>query len=151
MNYLIRNCKEADLNKLVILCEKHAAYEKAAYSPIGKKDRLNQALFSTGKQLNCLVVEVSNTIVGYATYTFDYSTWDAQRFIYLDCLYLEEDFRNYGIGAVLMDKVKQAGEANGCINMQWQTPDFNEKAIKFYKRIGGVGKEKIRFTLNLEQ
>ncbi|WP_116788645.1 GNAT family N-acetyltransferase [Flavobacterium psychrotrophum] len=151
MDYIIRDCKETDLDKLVILCEKHAAYERAAYLVEGKKERLQYALFSDNRQLNCLVVEVSGTIIGYATYTFDFSTWDAQKFIYLDCLYLEDEYRNYGIGAVLMDKVKQAGEANGCINMQWQTPDFNEKAIKFYKRIGGVGKEKMRFTLNLEQ
>lgn len=151
MDYIIRNCKETDLDKLVVLCEKHAAYEKATYVAEGKKERLQDALFSDSRQLNCLVAEVSGIIIGYATYTFDFSTWDAQKFIYLDCLYLEDDYRNYGIGAVLMDKVKQAGEAAGCINMQWQTPDFNEKAIKFYKRIGGVGKEKMRFTLNLEQ
>lgn len=151
MDYTIRDCRETDLDKLVALCGKHAAYEQAAYNPDGKKERLNDAIFSGNRQLTCLVVEVGNTIVGYATYTFDFSTWDAQRFIYLDCLYLEDDYRNYGIGAVLMDKVRQAGEAGGCANMQWQTPEFNEKAIKFYKRIGGVGKDKVRFTLNLQQ
>lgn len=151
MDYNVRDCKEDDLDKLVVLCEKHAAYEKAAYAPEGKKERLQQALFSGQRQLNCLVVEVSGHIVGYASYTFDYSTWDAQSFIYLDCLYLEDGYRNYGIGAVLMDKVRAAGEAKGCVNMQWQTPDFNEKAIRFYKRIGGIGKEKMRFTLALQQ
>ena len=149
MEYLIREGQERDLDKIVVLCQKHAEYEKASYNPHGKKDSLRQALFSKPTQLNCLVVVVAEKVIGYATYTFDYSTWDAQRFIYLDCLYLEDAYRGMGIGEALMEKVKAVGQANRCINLQWQTPDFNVKAIKFYRRIGGIGKEKVRFTLPL--
>ncbi|MCK8495342.1 GNAT family N-acetyltransferase [Spirosoma sp. RP8] len=106
-------------------------------------------MFSTNPVLNCLVVEVAGKLIGFSTYTFDFSTWDAQKFIYLDCLYLDDDYRSYGIGAVLMDKVKQAGQQANCVNMQWQTPDFNVRAIKFYDRIGGIGKTKVRYTLPL--
>ncbi|UUC47359.1 GNAT family N-acetyltransferase [Flavobacterium cerinum] len=53
------------------------------------------------------------------------------------------------MGKALLEKVKTIGEAADCINMQWQTPDFNENAIRFYKRIGGIGKNKVRFTLPL--
>lgn len=150
MNYSIRNCTEKDLDTLIVLCQKHAEYEKAIFNPEGKKDKLRPALFSEMKSLYCLVTEVDNKIIGYATYTFDFSTWDAQQFIYLDCLYLEEDYRNYGIGQVLIEKVKEIGQLNNCINMQWQTPDFNVKAIKFYNRIGGIGKDKVRFVLPLK-
>lgn len=144
-------CVEADLDSIVELSAKHAAYEKAQYSSQGKKEGLREALFAPNPVLNCLVVDVDGKLVGYATYTFDFSTWDAQKFIYLDCLYLEDDHRSYGIGAVLMDKVKQAGQDVKCINMQWQTPDFNVRAIKFYDRIGGTGKNKVRYTLRLAQ
>jgi GNAT superfamily N-acetyltransferase len=149
MDYLIRACEPTDLGQLVVLCQHHATYEKASYNPEGKKEALHDAIFNGATPLNCLLVQVGNVLVGYATWTFDFSTWDAQRFIYLDCLYLEDEYRNYGIGAVLMEKVKQAGIEKNCVNMQWQTPDFNEHAIRFYKRIGGVGKNKVRFTMDL--
>ncbi len=149
MDYTIRACEERDMAKLITLCALHAAYEQAPYDPLGKKERLATALFSDHKQLNCIVAEVEGEVIGYATYTFDYSTWDAARFIYLDCLYLEDDYRSFGIGQRLLEEVKARGIAAGCINMQWQTPDFNERAIKFYKRIGGIGKNKVRFTLPL--
>jgi len=149
LSYKIRPCVPLDLDKLMVLIEKHAEFEKAAFTKEGKQARLQTALFSEHAPLNCIVVEVSDQVIGYATYTFDYSTWDAAWFIYLDCLYLEDDYRSYGIGQVLMEKVKENGEARGCVNMQWQTPDFNERAIKFYKRIGGIGKNKVRFTLPL--
>lgn len=61
----------------------------------------------------------------------------------------EENYRSFGIGARLLEIVKEAGQVGDIINMQWQTPDFNVKAIKFYKRIGGIGKAKIRFILPL--
>lgn len=147
--YQIRSCIPSDLEKLMVLIEKHTTFEKAAFTKEGKQERLKLALFGEHAPLNCIVAEVGGHVIGYATYTFDYSTWDAGRFIYLDCLYLEDDYRSYGIGQVLMEKVKAAGEARGCVNMQWQTPDFNERAIKFYKRIGGLGKNKVRFTLPL--
>ncbi|KPH14413.1 GNAT family N-acetyltransferase [Chryseobacterium sp. ERMR1:04] len=150
MNYLIRTSIESDLDKLIDLCQKHAAYERASYHLQGKKENLKKALFSEEKVLNCLIVEVSGEIIGYATYTFDFSTWDAEKFIYLDCLYLEDDFRSYGIGQALIEKIEEIGKSQNCINMQWQTPDFNVRAIKFYNRIGASGKEKIRFTLPLK-
>ncbi len=149
MKYIIRECKTGDLDALVVLCAKHADYERAEYNAAGKKEKLEAALFSDDKKLYGMVVEVAGEVVGYVTYTFDFSTWDAQKFIYLDCLYLEDAYRNFGIGQVLMEKVIEIGKSENCVNMQWQTPDFNEKAIRFYKRIGGIGKEKVRFTVPL--
>lgn len=148
--YEIRDCIPADMDQLMLLIEKHVEYEKASYTPVGKKEKLVSALFTDNKRLNCIVAATQERIIGYATYTFDFSTWDAERFIYLDCLYLEENYRSFGIGKVLLERVKEIGQLQDCINMQWQTPDFNVRAIKFYKRIGGVGKNKVRFTLNLK-
>lgn len=149
MNYLIRDCQPNDLNTVVDLCQKHAEYEKASFNPIGKEERLKNAIFDVHPKLFCLVVEVDETIVGYASYTIDFSTWDAASFMYMDCLYLEEAFRGYGIGEAIIEELKQIAIAKKCINIQWQTPTFNERAIKFYHRIGGTGKDKVRFTFDL--
>lgn len=149
MEYSIRNCEPQDLPKLVILCQNHAEFEKADFSPEGKEEGLKEALFGDNPKLHCLVVATNETIVGYVSYTFDYSTWDAATFMYMDCLFLEEEARSFGIGEVLIEKLKQIGIEKNCINIQWQTPQFNERAIKFYHRIGAKGKEKVRFTLEL--
>ena len=149
MEYSIRNCEPQDLPKLVILCQKHAEFEKADFSPEGKEEGLKEALFGDNPKLYCLVVTTDKDTVGYVSYTFDYSTWDAATFMYMDCLFLEEEARSFGIGEVLIEKLKQIGIEKNCINIQWQTPQFNERAIKFYHRIGAKGKEKVRFTLEL--
>ena len=150
MEYSIRNCEIADLPKLVILCQKHAEFEKADFSPEGKKENLQKAIFSENPKLFCLVVAAKETIVGYVSYTFDFSTWDTATFMYMDCLFLEEEARSFGIGKVLIEKLKEIAAKNNCVNIQWQTPEFNTRAIKFYNRIGAKGKDKVRFTLALK-
>jgi ribosomal protein S18 acetylase RimI-like enzyme len=150
MEYLIRDCKEEDLPALVELCVKHAEFEQAQYNPKGKEELLKNALFSNVKRLFCLVVEVDSKVVGYTSYIIDFSTWDAKQFLYMDCLFLEPDFKGYGIGEKLIDELKIIAQRGNCVNMQWQTPVFNERAIKFYERIGASGKEKVRFSLALD-
>ena len=150
MEYIIRECIEKDLAELVELCGKHAAFEQANYDSTGKEHLLKKALFSDRPKLFCAVIESSNKLQGYFSYTFDYSTWDSQTFLYLDCLYLEPAFRGHKIGEIVFDKLKEIAKQNHCVNIQWQTPIFNERAIKFYNRIGGIGKEKVRFFIDIK-
>jgi GNAT superfamily N-acetyltransferase len=150
MEYLIRKCEEKDLPELIELCAKHASFEQANYDPIGKEVLLKKALFSANPKLFCAVIESNNQLQGYFSYTFDYSTWDAQTFLYLDCLFLEPEFRGQRIGEIVFELLKEIAKQNDCINIQWQTPIFNERAIKFYNRIGGVGKDKVRFFIDLK-
>lgn len=151
MEYIIRECTEKDLPKLVELCGKHSEYEKANYDPTGKEFSLKKAILSDRPKLFCFVIEADNKLQGYFSYTFEYSTWDAQTFLYLDCLYLEPEYRGYRIGEVVFEKLKEIAKHNDCINIQWQTPIFNERAIKFYKRIGGTGKEKARYFIETKK
>lgn len=147
MEFIIRDCNTNDLTKLVDLCQKHAEYEKVAFTSEGKEDKLKLALFADNPKLYCLIVELNAAIIGYATYTFDYSTWDAADFMHMDCLFLEDSARGFGIGEAIIEKLKQIAIDKNCSNIQWQTPTFNTRAIKFYNRIGANGKDKVRFSL----
>jgi len=149
MKYTIRLCEEEDLQDLVGLCTRHAAYEQASYNYDGKAERLFQAIFQSPKRLYCHIITVEQKAIGFFSYTFDYSTWDAAEFLYLDCLYLDEDFRGFGIGTEVFRQLKEIAVQKNCVNIQWQTPDFNESAIRFYKRIGGISRAKERFVLTL--
>jgi ribosomal protein S18 acetylase RimI-like enzyme len=150
MEYLIRHCEKKDVKTLVMLCEKHAAYEQAAYNPEGKDALLTDILFHQNPKLFCLIVQSGEKIVGYATYTLDCSTWDAAFYMYMDCLYLEPEYRGFNIGEVMIKRLVAIAEENKCVNVQWNTPDFNERAIKFYRRIGAAEKKKMRFYMAID-
>lgn len=144
-NYTIRFVEKRDMNQLIDLCESHARYEKADYDRSGKAESLEKSLFEFTPKLFCLVVESGQNLIGYATYMIQYSTWNANEYIYLDCLYLSEMSRGMNIGEKLMNQVKEEASKLGSDHIQWQTPDFNEGAIRFYSRIGADSKSKERF------
>lgn len=146
---IIRFAKEDDIPEIVELCQQHAIFERAEYDKSGKIDKLKNHLFSDQPDVNCLVALMKDSIVGYATYLKQFSTWDAGFYIYMDCLYLNEQSRGQGIGELFMNRIKEEANKSGCNLIQWQTPDFNIRAMKFYRRIGAYSKPKERFFWDL--
>lgn len=146
---ILRFAQKKDLKEIIRLCELHANYEQSDYNPKQKKEQLSNYLFSDIPSLYCLVVEKDVELIGYATYMKQFSTWDASFYVYMDCLFLTENARGYGIGEKLMERIKQETKNLNCTLIQWQTPKFNTRAMKFYDRIGGNSKTKERYFLNI--
>ena len=144
---IIRKPIPKDIEQLVDLCAAHAAYERVSFDKSQKKEKLNKQLFAVENNVQCLVIENDNQLVGYATYMKQFSTWDADFYVYLDCLFLKETTRGAGLGKQLMEEIKEYAIAENCIEIQWQTPNFNSRAISFYKRLGSELKTKQRFFL----
>jgi ribosomal protein S18 acetylase RimI-like enzyme len=131
------------------MCRDHAEFERADYDCSGKQEALGSRIFDENAMLFCYVITIGDQIIGYFSFTFDYSTWEAKKYLHLDCLYLEPSYRGLRIGDKVFHELVKIAKQNECANIQWQTPVFNEMAIKFYRRIGGRGKEKVRFYLGV--
>ncbi|MES2111041.1 MAG: GNAT family N-acetyltransferase [Bacteroidota bacterium] len=149
MEYIIRPLEPADMPELLVLMAEHAAYEKAIFHPEGKSERLYKAIFEPPIRLYCEVLEGDTGLTGFVSYTYDFSTWDAAEFMYMDCLFLRPEARGLGLGSRVLAKLQQIARQKGCINIQWQTPEFNEPAIRFYKKNGAGMLVKARFTYGL--
>lgn len=143
--YFIRATSPGDIAALIELCAEHAAYEGASYNPRDKCEHLSSALFSTSPHLYAWVVEQHGKLVGYATATREFSTWDAAVFLHMDCLYLRKEVRGAGLGRRLLREIARLALQIGCVNVQWQTPVWNKHAISFYQHLGAEGKQKVRF------
>lgn len=143
----VRRLEERDLPELVELCREHAAYERA---PWVEKERIAalKNLFLTSDGTRCWVLEAPEELAGFASASLELATWDAQRYLHLDCLYLREEYRGQGLGQALIESVAQAALEMGAANLQWQTPEWNEGAERFYLRLGAVAQKKLRFTLS---
>ena len=149
MNYRIRNAETKDIGEIIKLCAEHAEFEKADFFAAGKAERLAEFLFSAEPPVFALIAEdEAGEILGYATFMKEFSTWDADFYIYMDCLYLRPHARNFGIGEQIIREIARFAKNSNCKRMQWHTPSFNERAIKFYYRIGATLKEKSRFYLD---
>ncbi len=149
MNYNIKIPSKKEIHQLVSLCAAHAAFEKCEFDRKGKAERLSEDLFSTAPKLECRVVDHDGQYIGYITWMRQYSTWNAEEYLYMDCLYLDDNYRSQGIGVALIDEMKAYGKENNITIIQWQTPDFNKRAIKFYRKIGATSLNKERFFLRV--
>lgn len=145
--FVVRAASPQDADALVPLCAAHAAYERLPYSETGHAQRLQAAL--ANGQLHAWLLEQGGLVLGYASVTIDFATLSGARFAHLDCLYLEPNARGQGGGIALMRKVQSFAFDQGCTAMQWQTPDWNHNAMRFYVRLGAAAKAKWRYTLNI--
>ena len=148
---VVRRAVRADLVHVAELAAEHALYEKAAPPAPGLAGRLETALFGAGSpRLLCLVAEAADgSLAGYASCTVEFATWQGRDYLHMDCLYLREAQRGQGWGARLVEAVVAEAVALGLGEVQWNTPAWNEGAIRFYDRLGAVGKEKVRYTLDV--
>ena len=110
---------------------------------------MEPALFSVPAQLWCLLAESGGEVIGYTTYTLDFSTWRGAAYMYLDCLFVAEEHRGGGWGRRLLDAVIAAAVHAGATEVQWQTPDWNSDAIRFYDRTGAQRQLKARYLVPL--
>lgn len=149
-SYDIRTVRRSDMAALVDLCAAHARYERAPYHQDGKAARLRELLFERTARLFGFVVDGPDGLVGYATYTVQWSTWDAASYLYMDCLYLDADVRGRGIGERLVQRIIAEARTRECQAVEWQTPIFNTRAMTFYDRLGADGTEKVRYRLAVD-
>lgn len=137
------------MDALVPLLKEHALYEGATFAERDQRVNLERYIFSEPCRLYCWVVEdAADRLVGYCTYMLEFSTWKAEHFIHMDCLYLQPQMRSLGIGTQLMEKLICHSRELGVTEIQWQTPEDNYGAIEFYRKMGAQSKKKLRFVLN---
>ena len=141
----IRPAQPQDIEQIIELCEAHAKYEAYNFQKKDKAEALFNYLFVDKASIHCLVVTNHFQLLGYATYMKQFSTWEVAHYLYLDCLFLLENARGKGIGQKMMNEIKAMAKKMECSWIEWQTPKFNEDAIRFYQRIGASSKSKERF------
>ena len=152
MNYRIRAATSDDAEFLSKMFIAHALLEGHTLVIEHQLKALNNLQQSP---LSIYVVEKKNEqeqineIVGYMSLIKQYSTWDMDWYLYLDCLYLDKSIRGGGIGKKMMNYALTLASTLNIRMLQWQTPEDNEMAIVFYHHLGASSKAKLRFFWNV--
>jgi GNAT superfamily N-acetyltransferase len=144
-----RPVEPPDVDELIVMCAEHAAYERAPFTDDGQRERLAAALFGPSPALLCWVAGEPHALQGYATATLEFATWTARRFLHMDCLFVRAAVRGRCLGQKLFEAVRDTALSLGVDAMQWQTPQWNTGAQRFYERRGASAVQKQRYTLLL--
>ncbi len=84
-----------------------------------------------------LLPEWDGQAAGYAFFFGFYSSFQGPG-MFLEDIYVREQFRGKGIGKALMAEVAAIALREGFWAMRWEVLDWNQPAIDFYKKLGAT-------------
>jgi len=134
----IRKASQKDAKALFGLIKALAKYEgQLQYL----KTDLNQIIDSGFLHLQppkfeAIVAENKGILIGYVTYMWNYSIWNGSKFMAIDDVFVCKQFRGNNIGLKLMQYAKDICTSNNIELIKWEVESTNEKAIRFYKKLG---------------
>ena len=135
MNITIRKATESDLPDVYHLVVSLAVYEKAEHEVKATLEDY-QTDFRAGI-FESHVAELDGKVVGMILYYMTYSTWKG-RMLYLEDFVVYEEYRRLGIGQLLWNELEAEAKRQGAKLLKWQVLDWNEPAIKFYKKNNAI-------------
>jgi GNAT superfamily N-acetyltransferase len=151
MNIKIRIAKKEDCPRLLELVNELALFERAPEEVTVTLQEFEDAGFGEKPVWKAFVAEVDGSIVAFAVYYIRYSTWKGCR-MYLEDLIVTEAMRGKGVGKLLFDRLIVEAKEMGFNGMAWQVLDWNEPAIKFYKKYeAGIEAGWLNGSLSKEQ
>ena len=135
MDVKIRKGLKSDLPSVLALIKELAEYEKALAEVSLTLEELEDDGFGQHPYYWFIVAEYRNQIIGLSFYFIRYSTWKG-RFLFLEDFVVKKNFRGQGVGAQLFEETVRIAQRLEVKGMVWQVLDWNEDAIRFYKKYG---------------
>lgn len=84
-----------------------------------------------------VIADYQGEPAGFALFFHNYSTFLGKPGLYLEGLFVKQEFRGNNVGKELLSCLARIAVDRGCGRLEWSTLDWNEPAIRFYKNLGG--------------
>jgi len=134
--YIIRKAERSEVPLVFEFIKRLAAYEKLSHEVVATEDDLDRYLFGPQKVAEVVIGFYRGTPVGFALYFFNFSTFLGKPGIYLEDLYVHQEFRGRGFGKALLTYLARHAVEQNCGRLEWAVLDWNELSIEFYKSLG---------------
>ena len=146
---VIRKGRRADANEFIRLVLALAKFEHLDPPSDSGRKRLVEDVLEK-KRINLLVAAEGKRLLGYALYFYTYSSFLAKPTLYLEDLFVLEEHRKRGVGLALFKRCVGEAVAKGCGRMEWAVLTWNEKALRFYEKLGAK-KQSEWYTYRLDE
>jgi GNAT superfamily N-acetyltransferase len=136
----VRSATSNDVSLIFSFIQKKAEFDRniGAFSGVlqATEDKIRKILFGEIPFSYVLFAEDSGLVIGFALYGFRCSSFMGQPSIWLDDLYVDEDRRSQGTGAVLMNQLAQIAKEKDCTHLAWNADARNTRGLSFYHQLG---------------
>lgn len=138
LKWEIRDTTEEDIPVIMDLCYQLSVYEKLEFK--GTEELYRKYGFSEDKIYDCMLVENKGDIgpeyLAVALFYYTFSTFEAKPTLWLEDIFVPEDYRGNGIGTALLKKLCQIAVEKDCGRVEWTVIDWNEPSRQFYFSLG---------------
>jgi len=125
-----------DVPAILGLIRQLADYEKLAGEAVATEQQLREHLFGPRPAAETLIARAGEEAVGFALFFPSFSTFVGRPGIYLEDLFVIPEWRGRGCGRRLLAAVARIALERGCGRLEWAVLDWNEPALRFYRRLG---------------
>ncbi len=94
--------------------------------------------FGPHPKFRAMIPEWNGQPAGYSLFFGFYSTWVGRPGLFLEDLFVRQQFRGKGIGKALLATVSRIAQQENCYGIRWEVLDWNKPAIDFYKSLGAT-------------
>ena len=136
----IRFAEEKDIPVILSFIRLLAEYEKMPDAVVADEALLKEWIFEK-KKAEVLLIEEDTEAAGFALFFHNFSTWLGRAGIYLEDLYVKEEYRHKGYGKALLKKLAEIAVERGCGRLEWSCLDWNQPSIDFYLSLDAVPME----------
>jgi GNAT superfamily N-acetyltransferase len=144
---------------MVELHRELARFEKMTPPSDAESARLAAQLFDAeparrgrAAEIEAFVAELDGRIEGIAIFWEGLgSSFRVRPFLFLEDLVVNEAARSRGVGEALVAAIAREGVARKAVRIDWAVLDWNEGAMRFYRRLGAEpAKDWVRYCLEEE-
>jgi GNAT superfamily N-acetyltransferase len=136
MSIRIVKATEENIPQIYALMREFAEYEKLLDFFETTEERLRIALFGDGKVAEAILAFDDETPVAYAVFFPNFATFRGQRGIYLEDIFITQNYRGRGVGALMLRRIAKIGKERGFERIDFQVLEWNALAIGFYESLG---------------
>ena len=112
-----------------------AKYEKMEDLVVATEEELRAQLFEQ-KHAEVIFAVLDGKEIGFALFFHNFSTFLGRAGLYLEDLYVLEEYRGRGYGKALFRELARVAVERGCGRFEWWCLDWNEPSIRFYRSMG---------------
>ena len=135
MSFHVRSATEKDVPVILELIRELAEFEKLSHQVTADTTKLRDSLF-VRKAAEAMIGEENGVPVAFAIFFHNFSTFLGKPGLYLEDLFVRPAHRGKGYGDRFLRHLAKVAEERGCGRFEWSVLDWNENAIRFYKRLG---------------
>lgn len=136
--FTIERVTEKTFPDFLHLLEELARYEHLDPPDEHARYRLRDDMMQNIPKYEAYLGRSGGKPAGFVTFCFTYSTFLARPTLYLEDIFVLEQYRNQGLGTRLFSFCRNEARVRGCGRMDWMVLMWNKPSIQFYEKIGAT-------------